>query len=477
MSGKIVKKLLAVALSCSMLTGVAGCGTGGNAADGAANTEGADAAADAAQEGAQDKDTVNLRLAYWGGPAEKKNMESTCKAFEEAHPGITVELMHIPDDFKTKMQTMMASGTEPDLAYGNIMSYSWAKEGKCLNVFDLYEKYPDPEFKKEDLFDFAWYEWEKGKSFGGFIANGCQTLIYNPAMFEDAGVELPPVEAEDAWSWEEFVDVAQRLTFDTAGHNAQDPDFDPAKIKQYGVSMPYWWAGWLTMVRSNGGDIVTEDGSKFGLTAPEAVEAIQRMADLINVYHVTPAITTKMPNLSTSLQSRKVAMAMDGTWTMADLAEVPDFRFGVGVLPYMKDLAYIITSGTLCIMSSTPHEEESWELYKWINNPEHAIDLHRGLWLPQMKDWYEDPELIEKWASPSLPGRPEGFQSAVMRTPLLKNTSDPETTIKNFDQIEALVSPALEPVWLGKKTAEEAMKEVEPKVEKLIDGFYEKSVE
>lgn len=472
MKKKLFNRMMAAALTVSMAIGMAACGADGGSGE-VKNAE----AGNASEQVQETDGTVNLRLAYWGGPAEKKNMESTCKAFEEANPGITVELMHIPDDFKTKMQTMMASGTEPDLAYGNIMSYSWAKEGKCLNVFDLYEKYPDPEFKKEDLFDFAWYEWEKGKSFGGFIANGCQTLIYNPAMFEEAGVELPPVEAEDAWNWDEFVDAAQRLTFDTSGRNAKDPEFDSTKIKQYGVSMPYWWAGWLTMVRSNGGDIVRADGSSFGLTEPEAVEAIQRMADLINVYHVTPAITTKMPNLSTSLQSRKVAMAMDGTWAMADLAEVPDFEFGVGVLPYMKDLAYIITSGTLCIMSSTPHEKESWELYKWINNPAHAIDLHRGLWLPQMKAWYEDPELIKEWADPSLPGRPEGFQPAVMKAPLLKNTPDPETTIKNFDQIEALVSPALEPVWLGKKTAQEAVTEIEAKVEKLIDGFYEKSIE
>lgn len=415
-------------------------------------------------------ETVNLRLAYWGGVGEKQNMESTVKKFMEAYPNVKVELMHIPNDFQTKMQTMIASGTEPDLAYGNIMSYSWAKEDKVWNVYDFMAD--DPTYQKDDMFDFAWYEWETGKSFGGFIANGFQTMMYNKKLFDEAGIAYPPVDEEEAWTWDEMLEVAKRLTLDTKGRDANDPEFDAKHIKQYGLSFPYWWAGWLTMVRSNGGDIVTEDGKGFGLTSPEAIDALQKMADLIHVHHVCPEVTTSLPNVATRLQSGMVAMAIDGTWSMADLALIPNFEWGVGVLPKMQELKYIITSGTLCIMKSTEHPKEAWELYKWVMDPEQAIDLHRGLWLPAMPKWYTEPELIEKWASPTLPGRPEGFQQACMTTPLACNTYDPETQIINFDQIEALVSPALQSVWLGDKTAEQAVREIEPKVLPLIEGFY-----
>lgn len=417
------------------------------------------------------QEEITLRLAYWGGPGEKTNMEATAKGFMEAYPHITVKLMHIPNDFQTKMQTMLASNTEPDLSYGNIMSYNWAKEGKVWNVYELIEE--DPTYNKDKLFDFAWYEWEEGKSFGGFIANGLQTVVYNKKAFDNAGVEYPPITGETAWTWDEMVDVAKTLTIDTSGRNAHDADFDHTKIKQYGMKFPYSWAGWLTMVRSNGGDIVTADGQAFGLTSPEAVDALQKLADLINVHHVCPAITAKMPNLATSFQSGMVAMAIDGTWCMADLALTPNLEWGAGVLPKMQELKYIITSGTLCIMKSTPYPKEAWELYKWIMDPEHALELHRGLWLPQMPEWYTNPELIEKWASPTLPGRPEGFQSACMTEPLKYNTLDPETVIINFDQIEALVSPALEQLWLGKKSAQEVVDEIAPKVEKLIVGLYQ----
>lgn len=413
--------------------------------------------------------TVNLRMAYWGGPAEKANMESTVNKFMEAYPNIRVELMHIPNDFQTKMQTMIASGTEPDLAYGNTMSYSWAKADKLWNVYEFIEQ--DPTYDKDKLFDFAWYEWEAGKSFGGFIANGFQTIMYNKEIFDRYGVEYPPTSAENAWTWDEMVDVAKSLTIDTRGRNAHDPEFDPTRIQQYGLRFPYWWAGWLTMVRSNGGDILTEDGQAFGFTQPEAIEALQKLADLIHVHHVTPDFSAQLPNTAASLQSGIVAMAIDGTWSMADLATIPNFQWGVGVLPKMKELKYIITSGTLVIAKSTEHPQEAWELYKWIMDPEHALDLHRGLWLPQMPEWYTNPELMEKWASPEFPGRPEGFQSACMLVPLEHNTISPEVYYVNFEEIVTLVSPALEQVWLGTKTAEEVVHELEPKVTPLIGGI------
>lgn len=460
---KKLKCVVSLVLVMMLLASIVGCG-------GTSNTD-----KNSSNQATEAKEPITLRIAYWGGPGEKKAMEDTCKLFSKKFPNITVDTMHIPSDFQTKMQTMLASGTEPDLSYGNIMSYSWAKAGKLVNIYELFDKYPDPNFTKEDFFDFAWYEWEPGKCMGAYIANGLETIMYNPKLFKDAGIDVPPLTADTAWTWDQFVDVAKRLTIDTNGKNATEADFDPTKIKQYGVRFDHgWWMPILTMVRSNGGDIITPDGKGFGYTKPEAIEAIQKMADIINKDHVCPSITAsgKMPNVATSLQTGQVAMVYDGSWCMADLSLVPDFKFGVGVLPKMKELKYIIGSGLSVIFKSTKHLQESWELYKFVNNPEYAIELHKGLWMPQMPKWYTDPALIEKWASPTLPGRPEGFQTAVMKIPLENNTIDPETNIKNFDMIDALVAPALDSVWLGKKTAEEAMKEIEPKVLKLIDGFY-----
>lgn len=92
--------------------------------------------------------------------------------------------------------------------------------------------------------------------------------------------------------------------------------------------------------------------------------------------------------------------------------------------------------------------------------------------MPQLNKWYEDPELIDQWANEELPGRPAGFQDAVMRSTYEHAEPSPENNVKNFVEIDAAVAAALDQVWLGEKTAEAAMKEVETKVKPLVQGTY-----
>ena len=47
-----------------------------------------------------------------------------------------------------------------------------------------------------------------------------------------------------------------------------------------------------------------------------------------------------------------------------------------------------------------------------------------------------------------------------------------EIDVKNFNEIDTLVQSALEQVWSGKKTAEEAMTEVKAQTDSLVDGTY-----
>lgn len=44
--------------------------------------------------------------------------------------------------------------------------------------------------------------------------------------------------------------------------------------------------------------------------------------------------------------------------------------------------------------------------------------------------------------------------------------------MKNFNEINTLVQSALEQVWSGKKTAQEAMTEVKGQTDSLVDDTY-----
>ncbi|WP_339320086.1 sugar ABC transporter substrate-binding protein [Paenibacillus sp. FSL R10-2734] len=466
-----LKKGLTAMLATMLFTVVAGCNSApkANPDSSASNDSQTSTTAPAKKPG--EKSIV--KFMYWGSPAEKAAVEQAITDFETANPDIMIQGVNIPGgDFYTKLTAMIAGNEAPDLSYSGPWKLKLGEDGFIYEFNELAKKYP--EMSQEGLVKYAEWKWAPDKSAGPFQASVTPTLVYNKQIFKDLGVELPPTKAEEAWSWDEFVQVAQQLTLDNKGRNALDPNFDEKNIKQFGVKFNTGWNGYMPLVLSSGGNYLSADGAEFGLNKPEATNAIQKVADLINVHHVnpTPSQAKSIPAPATALQSKRVAMTVDGSWTHADLA-LTDMDWGVGVLPQMGDsYKTFFHGGSIIIYKNAKDIDATLKFYNWITSPESVLTLHQGLWLPQYDKYYTDPEYIDKWANESLPGRPEGFQDAVMKSTFENAVLAPEQGVKNFQEIDPLVTAALDEVWSGKKTAQEAMDGVLPKVKPLIKGWY-----
>jgi len=61
---------------------------------------------------------VELVFTYWGSPFERKAVEKVVQQFNQQHANIRVRAQHIPNsNYTTKLVTMVAAGTAPDIAY------------------------------------------------------------------------------------------------------------------------------------------------------------------------------------------------------------------------------------------------------------------------------------------------------------------------------------------------------------------------
>ncbi len=484
---KMLKSALAFAIALTMLFALL-TGCGGSTSSNTASTDTAKTETPAAKEEAPAADTaktesadaapadgpVTLKFTYWGSPIEKEAVLKAIDSFT-ASTGIKVDAQHIPDDYETKITTMIAGNIAPDVGYlGEAFAMSLAEEGKLYNIQDFLDK--DPELKKEDFLPNIWYNWAPGKTLGTNTACEAFAMYYNKDMFDAAGVSYPPTTPDTAWNWDQFVDTAKALTIDQAGNKAGEPGFDPTNIKQFGIQFGTWWAGYLWAVYSNGGDYANAEGTEFTLNSPESIDAIQKMADLINVHHVAPSpIQAKaLPSPTISLQSQQVAMSIDGQWVLLDLGEAAKdgFNFGVGILPNLKNSVTLVLGAPTVIFQGTKYPEESWKLFKWLANPESSLDLQAGgLWMPLLSAWYTDNALIDKWAR-SNPAHPDGYTEAVMTQTIKNGIPSPTYTLKNFSKIDAIISPALEQVWLGEKDAKTALDEIAPQVNAELKGRY-----
>ena len=71
-----------------------------------------------------------------------------------------------------------------------------------------------------------------------------------------------------------------------------------------------------------------------------------------------------------------------------------------------------------------------------------------------------------------LANLPEGYTEAVMM-PLYEHfAKHPSAYVRNFAEIDAIVLPALERIFMGEAGAQEAMDAIEAEVEPLIEGTF-----
>jgi multiple sugar transport system substrate-binding protein len=309
---------------------------------------------------------------------------------------------------------------------------------------------------------------------GTGLATGVMLIYYNKDVFDAAHVPYPPAKASEAWTWDQFVENAKKLTKDTSGKTPNDAGFDPNNIDTYGVTLPSWWGGWYPFVLSNGGHFASDDGKKLLLNSPEAVEALQAFKDLIYKDHVmpNPTQTSTLPTGDVLMQSRKVAMSMDGMWRVTDFAKL-GINWGVAVLPKFKEPDTVVLSVPKVIFSQTKHPKEAFEFYKYISDPAQVGLFKEGLWAPHEKDYFTDPKLLATWVTaPGSAYPPESMDAIVDYTLNHVPEQSPVYWVKNIGPImDQAVDPNVQKLLNDPNlTAKEAMDAAVKTAEPLMQG-------
>ena len=237
-----IKRIAVAALALILCVAVVACSSsstspGESKPAGQTESGGSDTSAGSGAATVRDPGKVKLTYTYWGSTYEKDVITKAMQKFMD-QTGYTVELIHIPSDYETKLSTMIASNDAPDAGYlGPPTAYKWYDDGILYDIKKFF--LADETIKEEDYLPGA--IGRRGDGIVG-IMNSIEAyaIWYNKAAFAEAGITDIPLKPEDAWTWDEFVEIAKRLTIDNNGRNATDPNFDPNNIKQYGFHMNFW---------------------------------------------------------------------------------------------------------------------------------------------------------------------------------------------------------------------------------------------
>uniref|UniRef100_UPI003B3BB6CB extracellular solute-binding protein n=1 Tax=Pseudactinotalea sp. TaxID=1926260 RepID=UPI003B3BB6CB len=203
-----------------------------------------------------------MSFMYWGSSYEDEVVRTMLDAFAEGSgtPMTPMFTTGTEQQYNTKLNTLVAGGTPPDVLYlHDYKAYELAEKNLLLNVVDYFDQYPN----LEERLPGTYYFWDEGKCLGNQTGTTANLLYYKKGSFDDAGLEYPPAVAADAWDWDTFIERADALTFDSNGRHPSESGFDPNRVEQFGVSN--FFGQWYPFVAANGGDVTDPTGMEYWL--------------------------------------------------------------------------------------------------------------------------------------------------------------------------------------------------------------------
>jgi len=407
-------------------------------------------------------DEFKGKITIWDGPRwpdEEENkfhwLEAKIKEYEEAHEGVEIELVQVPwAEMGDKLGVAIAGKAWPDIAPVDISGSAVSIDHIEQGVIESMDNYLDKK-EKEDFYENALdaYTYD-GKLYGIPNSITLHSMLLNLDLFEEAGVE-PPKDGN--WTYDEFLQAAEKLTFDRDGDG---------KMDVYGFStyiLPGYYEAWPFFYK-NGGSPLNEDMTEFTFDSPEVVKAIQDLADLKLKQKVAPE-TLGGNDVGGTFQAwaneeqRTVAMEPWATWAIGAAQGAYPTNFAVANYPTgdSKDPVTIGGVGGWVMMHQDDANKRAAvaDFMKFISTADEQYHMaqHYGIFPARVSAAEMDP----------FKDNPQMTRAMEMSDQVVMLPRHPE-----WRKIDEAIQNELQLVFNGEKTAEQAMADAKKAVDKII---------
>lgn len=424
---------------------------------------------------------VTITFSGWGQTEEEQGIREAMRVFEEQNSDVKMEFIHVPDTggYNDKILSMVAAGTPPDTGFiESPLFATFVRDGMLLDITDMLKADPvigqpgyfiEPQETQRCTVNDRWY--------GIGSCWVAPHIYYNGDVFEAEGIEPPSNDPEQAWEWDHLLQVATQLTVDSSGKHPGESGFDINNVTRWGIHWPTWWIPVHSAIASNGGDWIDRETGLLVLDSPEAVEAIQNIADLMSKHQVMPQSTVFEQGMTNTqmLETGTLAMAVEGSWALAWMHKI-NAKLGTAVMPKMKEPATNIQAHLDGMFAGTKYPDQAWRWMSFLATEFYQLQfLKIGLWLPSQTALMT-PEGMEKWftlrTSPTEGVHPEGYDLIV--TQYVPKYGKVLYMPPGWNKADSIITPALDAIWVGDKTAEEAMAEAVPEANAILEAEKER---
>ena len=354
-------------------------------------------------------------------------------AFEAANPGIKVELESVPlSDYFTKLKTMIAGGTAPDVVSLNVENMAPFADLGALE--DLSPYIARDGYDMRQYYDSTVRMHQYGGVQYGLPASfSTVVLFYNKDLFDKAGVAYP----DGTWDWNKLIEVGKALTVD----NNNDGIYE-----QFGFSPPWWpiFINWFD------GSLLTPDGTQCALTEPNAINGFQALVNLSLVDKIAPTRS----DLATQgdwdmFMAGRLAMFPTGPWAIAPFNGITSFTWDIADMPTGAKKATFLFGNSLAISADSQKKDAAWEYLKFAaGQPGESIRQEAGYEIAPVRVVAETAFLAS--LSGKMPEHGEVFMSATSYAYLAPQHP-------KWPEISDAINSELESALSGNKSVNDAL--------------------
>ncbi len=404
------------------------------------------------KEGQKAGGVTTIRYTRWAGTAEAKDFTTLVNTFMKSHPNIKIEAEFLPwGAYWDKLRTTVISGEAADvLSFGAAMSAPYVTKEA---LFDMTEIPGAKELlgqMQEGTKAAVLYQ---NKIYGMPVGVGVRAMIYNKALFDEAGVPYP--SSTQPMTWEQFAEMCKKLIKKDAKGNMVQYPAHFHKTEMYEA-----------LIVQAGGQLMDNytRPTKMLINSPEAIRGLQFMVDMIH-QNIIPEFNADWSGPwgtpDSAVATGKVAIMQAGPWGFPPLDEAK-INFGTAPLFMDKKRANRGYINFLAMSKDIPQEKipAAWEFIKWMCG-EGQIEFTKTGDLPANKNALEQ-------AKKSAP-RPNVYDAYF---------SDLPYTITGpmipSDEISSLIETVISEMCQDRYGAAEAAKTLEKDGNTLIKKIFNK---
>ena len=435
-----MKKVLALLLAAVMVFSVAACGQSERADENNTGKTGTAASGDKTGETAGKEISGEISYMHFGDDYERQMYEDLIKGYMAKNPKAKINQIYTPDDYYTKLQTMLSSKTTPDVfwfAEGRTAEY--AKAGILEDLTNVYEKYPA---LVEDLIPslrkFGQYE---GKDIA-MVKDWTSYVMYlNLDMFKEAGVTPPTSD----WTMKDYIEIAGKMT-------KKEGD----RVKQYGVCVNNYRADWIAWLGANNAEWFKN--GKVNFSDPKSIEGLRPMFEAVEKgYAPSPAVLSSMGTTEDRMFiTGMVAMYPSGRWVIPSFRGECDFEWDAVELPTAETKSVAFICGMIGISKDSKNKDLAADFVAYQLSREGLKYVSpSALALPAYKSVLADPEYV------TVPPSTE---------PFLKSADYVGTDVQynalmsgGFSKLNDIIYAELSSAYNGDITLEQACKNIDSK--------------